>query len=123
MYKGSVSIPTLAMVDDLLKVFLCGISAVKDNAYVNGKIEQDKQSFNGTKCHQMHVGRCNNLCSPLRAHAEEMDIVDEDKYVGDAISKNGKHAKMLNFGVQKVLEYATRSLPSLMICALALTTL
>ena len=93
MYKGSVGIPTLAMVDDLLKVSVCGISAVKDNAYVNAKIEQDKQSFNGTKCHQMHVGRCNNLCSPLRAHAEEMDVVDEDKYVGDVISRNGKHAK------------------------------
>ena len=93
MYKGTVGIPTLAMVDDLLKVSLCGIESVRDNAYVNAKIEQDKQSFNGTKCHQMHVGNCTNLCSPLRAHSEEMDIVDEDKYVGDIISRDGKHTK------------------------------
>ena len=93
MYKGSVGIPTLAMVDDLLKVSQCGIDAVKDNAYVNAKIEQDRQSFNGTKCHQMHVGKCNNFCSPLRAHSAEMNIVDKDKYVGDVISRDGKHAK------------------------------
>ena len=79
MYKGTVGIPTLAMVDDLLKVSECGISSVKDNAYINAKIEQDKQAFNGTKCHQMHVGRPCNYCSPLRAHTVEMDIVDEDK--------------------------------------------
>ena len=93
LYKGKVGIPTLAMVDDLLKISECGINAVKDNAYINARIEQDKQEFNDTKCHQMHVGKPHNLCSPLRAHTTEMSIVDEDKYVGDVISKDGRHAK------------------------------
>ena len=96
MYKGTVGIPTLAMIDDLLKVSECGINAVKDNAYVNARIEQNKQAFNNSKCHQMHVGRACSLCSPLRAHTTEMDIVNEDKYVGDIISKDGKHSKNIN---------------------------
>ena len=37
MYKGTVGIPTLAMVDDLLSVSECGIDAVKDNAYINAR--------------------------------------------------------------------------------------
>ena len=96
MYKGTVGIPTLAMVDDLLCVSECGIDAVKDNAYINAKIEQDKQTFNDTKCHQMHIGKPCNLCSPLRAHTTNMSIVNEDKYVGDILSKDGKHTKNIN---------------------------
>ena len=105
MYKGTVGIPTLAMVDDLLKVSECGISSVKDNAYINAKIEQDKQAFNGTKCHQMHVGKPCNYCSPLRAHTVEMDIVDEDNtavtartfnYLTSELSKLTQEKKNLN---------------------------
>ena len=96
MYKGSVGIPTLAMVDDLLQISECGIDAVKDNAYINARIEQNKQAFNDTKCHQMHVGGNNNFCSPLRAHTDEMDLVSEDKYVGDVISIDGKHSKNID---------------------------
>ena len=93
LYKGIVGIPTLAMVDDLAKVSECGVNSVKDNAYINAKIEQDKQSFNGTKCHQMHVGISSPFCPMLRAHVTEMDIVSEEKYVGDVVSNDGKHSK------------------------------
>ena len=90
MYKGVVGIPTLAMVDDLAKISTCGIESVKDNAYVNAKIEQDKLLFNGPKCHQMHVGKSSCSCFPLRAHSTHMDIVTEEKYIGDVISNDGK---------------------------------
>ena len=93
MYKGTVGIPSLAMIDDIAKVSECGIDSVKDNAYINAKIEQDKQLFNCTKCHQMHVGKQSRLCPPLRAHTAEMDIVSEEKYVGDIVSNDGKHTK------------------------------
>ena len=93
MYKGVVGIPTLAMVDDLAQVSECGIDSVKDNAYVNAKIEQDKQSFNSSKCHHMHVGEASPSCPTLKAHATEMEIVSEEKYVGDIVSNDGKHSK------------------------------
>ena len=90
MYKGIVGIPTLAMVDDLAKISICDTESVKDNAYVNAKIEQDKLLFNGPKCHQMHVGKSSCYCSPLRAHETQMDIVAEEKYIGDVVSSDGK---------------------------------
>ena len=56
MYKGKVGIPTLAMVDDIAKISVCGTPAVSDNAYINARIEQTKQLFNGSKCHCIHAG-------------------------------------------------------------------
>ena len=93
LYKGTVGIPTLAMVDDLAKISLCGVDSVKDNAFVNARIEQDKLSFNMTKCHHMHSGKTSRLCPGLKAHDSIMDTVLEEKYVGDIISADGKHGK------------------------------
>ena len=93
MYKGIVGIPTLAMVDDLAKISECGVDSVKDNSFINARIEQDKQLFNCTKCHQMHVGKSSKFCPLLRAHLMEIDIVTEEKYVGDIVSNDGKHTK------------------------------
>ena len=93
MYKGTVGIPSLAMVDDLAKVSECGTESVKDNSFINAKIEQDKQLFNCSKCHQMHVGKSSKFCPLLRAHSVEIDIVKEEKYVGDIVSCDGKHTK------------------------------
>ena len=56
-------------------------------------IEQDKQSFNGKKCHQMHVGQSSPSCPILRAHTMEMEIVNEEKYIGDMVANDGKHSK------------------------------
>ena len=96
MYKGAVGIPTLAMVDDLAKISECGSESVKDNAYINAKIEIDKLLFNGTKCHYMHTGKQSRMCPPLRAHTTEMEIVSEEKYVGDIVSSDGKHTKNIS---------------------------
>ena len=93
LYKGVVGIPTLAMVDDLAKISTCGIESVEDNGYVNAKIEQNKLLFNGPKCHHMHAGKASRTCPALRAHETLMDIVTEEKYVGDIISNDGKHTK------------------------------
>ena len=93
LYKGKVGIPTLAMVDDLAKISRCGIDSTKDNAFINARIEQDKLLFNGPKCHQIHAGRSSNLCPLLKAHSSEIEIVSDEKYVGDIISFDGKHDK------------------------------
>ena len=93
MYKGSVGIPTLAMVDDIAKISVCGTPAVVDNAYINARIEQSKQLFNGTKCHSMHTGKQNQPCSVLNAHEQKINRVAKEKYVGDIITSDGKHSK------------------------------
>ena len=93
MYKGKVGIPSLAMIDDIAKISECGTPAVKDNAYINAKIEQSKQLFNGTKCHAMHAGKQIQSCCILKAHSTEMEIVDKEKYVGDIVTNDGKHTK------------------------------
>ena len=49
----------------------------------------------------MHVGKQSRLCPPLRAHTAEMDIVSEEKYVGDIISSDEKHTKNIAFPRQK----------------------
>ena len=93
MYKGTVGIPTLAMVDDIAKVSVCGTPAVIDNAYVNARIEQSKQLFNGSKCHSIHAGKQRRPCDTLIAHDTEMEVVEKEKYVGDIITGDGKHTK------------------------------
>ena len=93
MYKGKVGIPTLAMIDDIAKISECGTDSVIDNAYVNARIEQTKQRFNGSKCHTMHAGKTIRPCSTLKAHNTRMDMVKEEKYVGDIVTNDGKHTR------------------------------
>ncbi len=93
MYKGKVGIPTLAMIDDIAKISVCGTPSVVDNAYINARIEHTKQLFNGGKCHGMHAGKQSRPCSALYAHSTKMDVVKEEKYVGDIITNDGKHTK------------------------------
>ena len=93
MYKGQVGIPTLAMVDDIAKISECGTPAVIDNSFINARIEQSKQLFNGSKCHSIHAGGKAQVCSKLKAHRTTMDIVNEEKYVGDIVTGDGKHSK------------------------------
>ena len=93
MYKGEVGIPTLAMVDDIAKISECGTPSVIDNTYVNARIEQTKQQFNRSKCHAMHAGKQSRPCDALKAHNMEMEVVTQEKYVGDIITNNGKCTK------------------------------
>ena len=95
MYKGVVGIPTLALVDDLAKISECGTSSVLDNTYINARIEQSKQQFNRTKCHAIHAGKQVRPCDSLHAHNTEMEVVTQDKYVGDIITNNGKHTQTI----------------------------
>ena len=40
-----------------------------------------------------HTGKQARMCPLLKAHTTEMEIVTEEKYVGDIISNDGKHTK------------------------------
>ena len=91
MYKGSVEIPPLGMIDDVAHVQECGIKSVEDNAYIVARFEQDKLELNRDKCRQIHVGKNQSQCSTLRAHEDKIKIVLEEKYLGDIVTSNGKH--------------------------------
>ena len=91
LYKGTVGIPALTMIDDVAQISLCGLESVKDNAFINARFEEKKQKLNETKCHKIHCGRPSRLCPTLRAHDTPINKVDSEKYVGDIISHTGKH--------------------------------
>ena len=99
VYKKSVRIPPLAMVDDIMAVSDCGVNSISLNSYINSKIELKKLRFhtpdiNGkTKCHKLHVGKPSRLCPLLKVHGTNMQVVEHDEYLGDIICVDGKPKK------------------------------
>ena len=93
MYKGEVGVPPLIMIDDVANISECGVDTVIDNAYINAKMEQTKLQLNCDKCHKIHVGKTDLNCPILTVHDQIMDEVLEEKYLGDLVTKDGKHLK------------------------------
>ena len=74
-YKGTVDIPSLGMVDDVLAVQKCVNEAVKINAFFNAFFETKKLKLTKKKCHQIHVSKKSNnenVCTKLKIHDDEM---------------------------------------------------
>ena len=97
MYKDLVKIMPLSMVDDILTISRCGFPSVASNSFINTKIEMMKLKLGRQKCHQIHVGKVCPFCPTLQVHGEAIDLVEEDKYLGDVISNtiqvNGSNQK------------------------------
>ena len=53
------------------------------------------------KCHQMHIGKNDDACPTLKAHHVNIEKVNEDTYVGDIISNDGKLNKNINARISK----------------------
>ena len=95
-YKGKVGVPALEMVDDIADVQKCGTNAVKSNAVVNAFVEHKKLTLSGTKCSKIHCGKATRLCPDLKVHKETMHASEEERYLGDQITKNAKHAQTVS---------------------------
>jgi hypothetical protein len=95
-YKGEVGVPALEMVDDVVDVQKCGKDAVKANALVNSFIEHKKLTLSSSKCHKIHCGKKNNFCPKLKVHMDDMHEAVEEKYLGDQVNKNAKHASTIS---------------------------
>ena len=116
LYKNEVGIPPLAMVDDLVCISKCGLESVLMNAFINAKSNMKKLQFGSAKCHKMHVGSQRCYCPQLTVDNWELKVVkhldtgetevvdelngqhimetsDQEKYLGDIISNNGKNKK------------------------------
>ena len=98
LYKKRVSILPLGMVDDLIGVSRCGHRSVALNTYLTTQIELKKLSFHvpdtkgKTKCHQIHVGKSSAVCPELKIHGFKMEKVQQDTYLGDIISSDGRNS-------------------------------
>ena len=89
-YKGEVQIPALEMVDDIVDIQNCGVKSVESNALINGFMESKKLRLSLEKCKQIHCGKNVNKCPTLQVHDKEMHKSEEERYLGDTISKTGK---------------------------------
>ena len=76
-YKGSVGVPPLAMVDDLVCISKCGIKSVLMNAFINAKTNLKKLQFGVSKCHKMHIGAKKSYCPDLKVDDWEVKLVED----------------------------------------------
>ena len=118
VYKNSVKIPILSMVDDALAVSECGYKSSMLNTFLNTKTNIKKLQYGTSKCFKMHVGKTHipEVCPDLAIDgwkiketnevetnvfdvedeldgAYNMESVDSEKYLGDIISNDGKNIK------------------------------
>ena len=76
----------LAMVDDILTISECGLKSVATNSFINSKIEMKKLTLGKNKCKQIHVGKDNIFCPTLEVHGEPIEVVYNEKYLGDIVA-------------------------------------
>ena len=132
-YKDQVPIPPLGLVDDLFTVSTCGYKTTQMNQFINAKTAEKRLQFGTDKCIKLHVGRsCNkSLCSDLYvdswkvevetdpdsgtsiqsehyAGVEKMKVKQEQTYLGDVISSDGKHTKNVQARKNKGLGVITQ---------------
>ena len=125
-YKGEVDIPPLGMVDDLVCVAECGPKTAMVNAYINQKTSSKKLQFGASKCKKLHVGltreehKCQDLGVENWAEVEltndetgdievqdlykgevKIDETNEEKYLGDVISSDGRNIKNIKARLAK----------------------
>ena len=63
-----------------------------------------------TKCHKVHIGPKNATCPILKVHDTTMENVQEDTYLGDVISCDGRNTKNIKKRISKGLGIITEIL-------------
>ena len=137
-YKGEVEVPPLGMVDDLICISECGHKAKMMNAYINCKTNSKKLQFGVDKCKKLHVGhtledyKCQDLSvdkwtevevqNEVTGEQELKDIFtgeqvmeqkEEEKYLGDLISVDGRNIKNIKARIAKGTGIVTKILAML----------
>ena len=54
-----------------------------------------------SKCVKMHVGRRHAFCPTLQVHGTDMPEVNEETYLGDVLSSDGKNSKNIKSRISK----------------------
>ena len=125
-YKGKVNIPPLSMLDDLLCISECGHKTAMAHSYIKLKTACKKLQFGPQKCKKIHIGKTKEdfKCQPLFVDnwkentveecetgtiriedvCEGEDVMEEkqeEKYLGDVISRDGRNIKNIQARVNK----------------------
>ena len=85
-YRGSVEIPPLSMVDDLLCISECGFKTTMAHAYMTLKTDTKKLQFGSKKCKKLHVGKyCEEFkCQSLKVDKwEEVELINEETGINE----------------------------------------
>ena len=100
-YRGHVLVPPLEMVDDVVTASKCGTTAITLNETVNTFIELKKLKLSAGKCSQIHVGKKVNVCPAHKVHGEDMKKSDQEKYLGDFVTKKANSKDTLEDRINK----------------------
>ena len=126
LYKNEVEIPPLGMVDDLICVSECGFQTSMINSFIKFKTDSKKLQFGVSKCKKIHIGKycedfkCQNLMVDSWEEVEVkndetgitqiedtfvgeelMEEKDDEKYLGDVISNDGRNLKNIKARIAK----------------------
>ena len=100
-YKGAVAVPTLCMVDDILAVQKCSKISLQINSVINSFVELKKLTLSEKKCSKIHIGKTNLSCHQLKVHENDMKNSNQERYLGDLISKDAKIKHTIDQRVSK----------------------
>ena len=89
-YKNCVTIPPLAMIDDVLAVTDCSLNAVKINSFISSKIRSMQLELGTSKCSHMHIGKNDHRCSELKVNNLSMKKSFKETYLGEILTSDGK---------------------------------
>ena len=104
-YKGKVATPPLQMVDDILGIQKCSSKSLQLNTAINTFINLEKLKLSKKKCHNIHIGRNNLQCPPLKIHGSDMQNSEQEKYLGDIVDRKGtcrpniENRKLKGYGI------------------------
>ena len=54
-YKGTIDVPAMAMIDDLLGMATCGDKSIELNSIINAKVESKNLRLSEDKCYKIHI--------------------------------------------------------------------
>ena len=85
-YRGTVAVPPLEMVDDIITTSKCGSTSVALNEAVNTFINLKKLKLSDKKCSKIHIGKNIDLCPDHKVHGKELKSTEKEKYLGDFLT-------------------------------------
>ena len=92
-YKNIVGTPPLQMVDDIMAIQRCSSKSLEVNKVINTFMDLEKLTLSKTKCHSIHIGNKKKQCLKLKVDDKNMEVSEEETYLGDVIDKSAKATK------------------------------
>ena len=93
MYRGSVAVPPLQIVDDLITSNKCDPTSVTKHNAVGTFIKLKKLEFGEEKCARIHIPGKDKWgeCPKLFINNKQIKESDKENYLGDILTKQANH--------------------------------